>query len=75
MSGSEIVVTKDGKLRGKFDFSTEGNKFRSFLGIPYAEPPIGKRRFTQPKPPKSWSGIRTALTCGPDCAQYDPFTR
>ena len=35
-----------------------------FRGIPYAEPPAGALRFAAPRPARSWSGIRTALTFG-----------
>lgn len=30
----------------------------AFKGIPYAEPPIGNLRWTAPRPPKSWQGVR-----------------
>jgi carboxylesterase type B len=31
-----------------------------FKGIPYAEPPLGNLRWTAPRPPRSWDGVRNA---------------
>ncbi|MGO4105436.1 carboxylesterase/lipase family protein [Leifsonia sp. YAF41] len=36
----------------------------AFLGIPFAEPPIGELRFAAPVPHKPWEGIRDALEHG-----------
>jgi len=43
---------------------------RSWLGIPYAEPPTGDRRWRAPEPPAPWSGTREALAPGSPCPQY-----
>jgi para-nitrobenzyl esterase len=31
-----------------------------FKGIPYAEPPVGNLRWTPPRSPQSWEGVRKA---------------
>lgn len=42
-----IVQTKNGKIRGIENISPIGaKKYHSFLGIPYAKPPIGDLRFS-----------------------------
>ena len=40
-----------------------------FLGIPYAQPPIGPNRFREPQPVAAWSGVRDATEAGP-CAPH-----
>ena len=36
-----------------------------FRGIPFAEPPVGARRFAAPQPAHSWDGARPAVGYGP----------
>jgi para-nitrobenzyl esterase len=40
-----------------------------FLGVPYAKPPVGERRFRVSEPPDTWDGVRTAKDFGHRCAQ------
>jgi len=40
-----------------------------FLGIPYAQPPVGDLRWHEPLPAKPWSGVRDAGRFGAPCAQ------
>ena len=53
-SSSEVVGTSKGKLQGY-----EKNVVNYFLGIPYAEAPIGEVRWQSPKPVKAWQGIKS----------------
>ncbi|MBO2455421.1 carboxylesterase family protein [Actinomadura barringtoniae] len=41
---------------------------REFLGIPYAAPPVGGLRWTLPRKPQPWSGVR-ASRASKDCKQ------
>ena len=42
-----------------------------FLGIPYAQPPLGQLRLAAPQPLKtSWAGIHTATQYSPECIGY-----
>ncbi|WP_051939149.1 carboxylesterase/lipase family protein [Phaeacidiphilus oryzae] len=40
-----------------------------FLGIPYAAPPVGHRRWQPPAPAAAWAGVRSATAYGPRCLQ------
>jgi len=54
-------------LRGKLIKVSDDDNVRSvyeFLGVPYAEPPIGSRRFCDPTPLTLWDGIRDAKKFG-----------
>jgi para-nitrobenzyl esterase len=46
-----------GDLRGEL-----AGLVQVFRGIPYAEPPVGGLRFRAPRPPRHWSGIRSATS-------------
>uniref|UniRef100_A0AAY4E2Z7 Carboxylesterase type B domain-containing protein n=1 Tax=Denticeps clupeoides TaxID=299321 RepID=A0AAY4E2Z7_9TELE len=66
-----VVTTTYGKLRG---FKKELNNeilgpVIQFLGVPYAAPPTGERRFQPPEPPIPWPDVRNATQFGPVCPQ------
>lgn len=45
-----------------------------WLGIPFAAPPAGERRWRAPEPIASWEGVRQALEFGSPCPQLaSPF--
>ncbi len=60
-----IVTTTGGELRGL----ARSSGGAQFLGIPYAEPPVGDLRWREPVPAKPWHGIRDAVRYGNPCAQ------
>lgn len=62
---SPVVSTAAGRIRG---LSRPGGGAQ-FLGIPYAEPPVGSLRWRAPVPAKPWVGTRNATTFGSPCAQ------
>ncbi len=43
----------------------------AYLGIPYAEPPVGDLRFASPVPPRRWDGIWDASSYGPTPLRRD----
>ncbi len=63
MNPVEITIPA-GTIRGSAD-----GVVRRFLGIPYAAPPTGARRFAAPVPPEPWHGVRDTTVPGP-CAPH-----
>ena len=44
-------------------------RVEAFLGVPYAAPPVGDRRWRAPQPVAAWAGLRHAAERGPSCQQ------
>jgi len=42
---------------------------RAFLGLPYAQPPVGDLRWRAPRPATAWTGVRPATAFSPACPQ------
>ncbi|XP_044729185.1 cocaine esterase-like [Chrysoperla carnea] len=65
-----VTLTIDqGMLFGKKSLDYSNEIFYSFIGIPFAKPPIGELRFKAPKPAEKWSGIYDATKLRPICPQ------
>ncbi|XP_068883149.1 fatty acyl-CoA hydrolase precursor, medium chain-like isoform X1 [Aphelocoma coerulescens] len=62
--------TKYGRVRGyQFKVDTAERTVNVFLGLPFAKPPVGPLRFTEPQPPEPWEGVRDATSYPPMCLQ------
>ena len=59
-----VVETESGLVRGAIIAGVP-----SYLGIPYAEPPVGDLRWRPPQPPSSWDGVRSCVAYGASCPQ------
>jgi para-nitrobenzyl esterase len=59
-----LVDTDLGALQGVTDGAV-----RSWLGVPYAAPPVDDLRWKSPHPAASWEGVREATEFGNVCAQ------
>ncbi|MEZ3159830.1 carboxylesterase family protein [Microbacterium sp. BWT-B31] len=64
MAAFPVVSVTTGAVRG-----TSAAGIDRFLGIPYAAPPVGERRFAPPAPPASWDGERDGTAYGPTAPQ------
>ncbi|XP_049648530.1 LOW QUALITY PROTEIN: neuroligin-2 [Accipiter gentilis] len=66
-----VVPTQYGRLRGaRRDLSNELlGPVQAFLGVPYAAPPLGPRRWAPPEAPAAWGGVRDATAFAPACPQ------
>ena len=58
------VTTASGRITGK-----DLGDVQSWLGIPYAAPPVGDLRWKAPRPPASWEGVRAMDRYGSICMQ------
>jgi len=41
----------------------------AWLGLPYAQPPVGPLRWKAPRPALAWTGVRQAVACGAPAMQ------
>lgn len=62
------VSTEAGVVEG---VQLDGTK--AFLGIPFAEAPVGDLRWCAPQPKTAWEGVLDAKTFGNDPMQANPF--
>ncbi|XDV52665.1 hypothetical protein PO909_021367 [Leuciscus waleckii] len=65
-----VVETKLGSLRGSF-LTVKGKEtvINSYLGVPFARPPVGSLRLARPQPAEKWQGVRDATKQPPMCIQ------
>ena len=67
---ADRVKTANGTIEG----AGAQDGVRAFKGIAFAEPPVGELRWTAPRPPKNWSGVRPAAQFGARCMQQPLFS-
>lgn len=63
-----IIQTDYGNIRG-YSKMVLDKKLYVFSGIPYAKPPIGRRRFRKPEPLAAWDGILDGTRLPNTCVQ------
>ncbi len=56
-------------LRGSRGVTGDGHAFTRFLSLPYADPPIGQRRFARPEPARGNAATVDATRSPPMCLQ------
>ncbi|WP_292907662.1 carboxylesterase family protein [Microbacterium sp.] len=69
------VETAAGRVRGCWRPTTGGRgnaRSAAFLGIPFAEAPVGDLRFRAPVPKEPWEGTLDALSFAPTAQRGDP---
>ena len=62
------VKTQYGVLEG-----LEEDGVKKFLGVPFAQAPVGELRWKAPQPVQAWEGVRGAKQFGDDPMQLDVF--
>lgn len=65
------VYTKLGPVKGHAVRTEKGGLFYSFLGIPYAAPPLGELRLKDPVSHPGWEEELDANRYGQPCPQWD----
>lgn len=70
-SARHLVQTTGGELSG---FEADENTWQ-FLGIPYAQPPLGDLRWRAPQQPEPWAGVRDAIAWSDQAAQNPGLER
>jgi para-nitrobenzyl esterase len=60
-----LVATQEGIVKGLID----DKGVAEFLGVPFAEPPLGNLRWKPPKKHSPWAGVLTTQAYAPICAQ------
>ncbi|XP_012868188.1 PREDICTED: pyrethroid hydrolase Ces2e-like isoform X2 [Dipodomys ordii] len=69
-SSSPIRTTHTGQVKGSLVHLRDTDvKVHTFLGIPFAKPPVGPLRFAPPEHPEPWSGVRDATSYPAMCLQ------
>ena len=69
------VQTAAGRVRGRWRPTTGGRgapRSAAFLGIPFAEAPVGDLRFQAPVPKAPWDGVLDALEFAATAQRGDP---
>jgi para-nitrobenzyl esterase len=66
MTSGLLVQTQSGPVRGEYSRDTST---RRWLGIPFAEPPVGERRWQAPVPHAPWTKELQAIAYGSACPQ------
>ena len=63
-AGAPVAKLEQGRVSGA---ARDG--VASYLGLPYAAPPVGDLRWRPPQSPPTWTGVRDASVMSPDCVQ------
>lgn len=65
-----VVELNYGTFFGKSSSAYNGVELNSFLGVPFAQPPVGDLRLRLAViPPKPFEGLQNATNYGPSCYQ------
>ena len=68
-----VVTIAPGRVRGFWRGQPgAAGASAAFLGIPFAQAPVGELRFAAPVPPEPWAGIRDAVEYGATAQRGDP---
>lgn len=64
-----IIRTESGRVRGQRHTLETKQVVETYLGIPYAKPPLGYLRFRHPQPVDRWTEVRNVTVLPSSCYQ------
>lgn len=65
----ESVLVQAGIISGTMDANQQ---VKTYLGVPYAAPPLGNLRWKAPHPAEKWEGVRSCVAPPPSAMQATP---
>ncbi|XP_030645781.1 liver carboxylesterase 2-like [Chanos chanos] len=69
-TNAPVVQTKLGALEGEYMLvKGSATLVHSYLGVPFAKPPLGPLRLAPPEPVERWEGVKKATEQPPMCMQ------
>ena len=63
------VLAAPVRVDGGLITGAEKDGVRTWLGVPYAAPPVGQNRWRAPQPVVAWRGVKDATAFSPSCRQ------
>lgn len=67
-----VISTRYGQLRGVYQHVSGAGRVATYLGIPYATPPVAGNRLSPTRAPSKWRSILDATAMPPACPQNPP---
>lgn len=67
-----VISTRYGQLRGAYQDVRGAERVATYLGIPYATPPVAANRFSPTRAPSQWRSVLDATNQPPACPQTPP---
>lgn len=68
LADARVVEIRSGKIEGTINDGIE-----RYMGVPFAAPPVGERRWRAPVPAEHWTGVRPVRQAANACAQIGNF--
>ncbi|XP_041563311.1 uncharacterized protein LOC108141260 [Drosophila elegans] len=69
----DVCLEDMGCLRGTLMPGFQSGEFEAFMGIPFAQPPVGPLRLKNPVPAAAWEGVLDAGMAKDSCLQRNYF--
>eukprot|EP00099_Drosophila_melanogaster_P019735 NP_611085.2 juvenile hormone esterase duplication [Drosophila melanogaster] len=71
----DVCLEDMGCMRGTLMPGYQSGEFEAFMGIPFAQPPVGPLRLKNPVPNEPWEGVLDAGAAKDSCIQRSYFAK